>query len=85
MADLSAVVNQLRINNEDERARDSNLNKNVAQSRVSTVRAMEGLARDIQFIMRESLNNTTIQINKNADKNSEDVKTTSSKKFEETE
>ena len=82
MADLSAVVNQLRINNEDERARDSNLNKNIAQSRVSTVRAMEGLARDIQFIMKESLDNTTIQINKNADKNTEDVNTATSKKLE---
>ena len=82
MADLSAVVNQLKINNEEERARDSNLNKNIAQSRVSTVRAMEGLARDIQFIMKESLNNTTIQINKNADKNTEDVNTATSKKLE---
>ena len=82
MADLSAVVNQLRINNEDESARDSNLNKNIAQSRVSTVRAMEGLARDIQFIMKESLDNTTIQINKNADKNTEDVNTATSKKLE---
>jgi len=82
MADLSAVVNQLKINNEEERARDSNLNKNVAQSRVSTVRAMEGLARDIQFIMKESLNNTTIQINKNADKNSEDLNTSTNSKLE---
>ena len=82
MADLSAVVNQLKINNEEERARDSNLNKNIAQSRVSTVRAMEGLARDIQFIMKESLNNTTIQINKNADKNSEDLNTSTNSKLE---
>ena len=82
MADLSAVVNQLRINNEDESARDSNLNKNIAQSRVSTVREMQLLAMRIATSFDLALNNTTIQINKNADKNTEDVNTATSKKLE---
>ena len=82
MADLSAVVNQLRINNEDERARDSNLNKNIAQSRDSTVREMQLLAMRIATSFDLALSDTTIQINKNADKNTEDVNTATSKKLE---
>ena len=43
MADLSAVVNQLKLNNEEERARDSNLNQNIAQSRLQNNAGLEKL------------------------------------------
>ena len=33
MADFAGVINQLKINNEEEKQRDSNLNKNIAFSR----------------------------------------------------
>ena len=43
MADLSAVVNQLKLNNEEERVRDSNLNQNIAQSRLQNNAGLEKL------------------------------------------
>ena len=38
--DLAGVINQLRNNNEEERARDSNLNQNIAQSRRENTEAL---------------------------------------------
>ena len=50
--DLAGVINQLRNNNEEERARDSNLNQNIAQSRRENTEALATLARNLseQFV-----------------------------------
>lgn len=45
MATLGAVVEQLKINNEEERQRDSNLNQNIAQSRKVQEDLLGGLAK----------------------------------------
>ena len=37
MADFAGVINQLKINNEEEKQRDSNLNKNIAFKRSKMV------------------------------------------------
>ena len=44
MTTLAAVVEQLQINNEEERQRDSNLNQNIAQSRKVQEDLLRGLA-----------------------------------------
>ena len=50
--DLAGVINQLRNNNEEERARDSNLNQNIAQSRRENTEALATLAKNLseQFV-----------------------------------
>ena len=45
MTTLGAVVDQLKINNEEERQRDSNLNQNIAQSRKVQEQLLGGLAK----------------------------------------
>ena len=45
MTTLAAVVDQLKINNEEERQRDSNLNQNIAQSRKVQEQLLGGLAK----------------------------------------
>jgi hypothetical protein len=45
MTTLAAVVDQLKINNEEEKQRDSNLNQNIAQSRKVQEDLLGGLAK----------------------------------------
>ena len=45
MTTLAAVVDQLKINNEEERQRDSNLNQNIAHSRKVQEQLLGGLAK----------------------------------------
>ena len=54
MATLGAVVEQLKINNEEERQRDSNLNQNIAQSRKVQEDLLGGLSKTFeQFFKAE--------------------------------
>ena len=45
MTTLAAVVDQLKINNEEEKQRDSNLNQNIAHSRKVQEDLLGGLAK----------------------------------------
>ena len=62
MADLSAVVNQLKINNEEERARDSSLNRNIAQSRLETSDGLQKLSESIIKNTATMLKDVTVPI-----------------------
>ena len=54
MSTLGAVVEQLKINNEEERQRDSNLNQNIAQSRKVQEDLLGGLSKTFeQFFKAE--------------------------------
>ena len=54
MTTLAAVVDQLKINNEEERQRDSNLNQNIAQSRKVQEDLLGGLSKTFeQFFKAE--------------------------------
>ena len=79
MADLSAVVNQLRVNNEDERARDSNLNKNIAQGRKQNSDGLEKLAQSILQNTQSMLKDVTVPLVKNQEQEKENAKITSNK------
>ena len=50
--DLAGVINQLRTNNEEERARDSSTNRNIAESRKQNTDALASLAKNLseQFV-----------------------------------
>mgnify|MGYP001360433903 CR=1 FL=1 len=62
MADLSAVVNQLKLNNEEERARDSNLNQNIAQSRLQNSEGLQKLSESIIKNTATMLKDVTVPI-----------------------
>ncbi len=50
--DLAGVINQLRTNNEEEKARDSSTNRNIAESRKQNTEALASLAKNLseQFV-----------------------------------
>ena len=55
MAEFAAVVQQLARNNEEERARDSNMNQNIAYQSEQTRNAIKSMVDSI----RDGLANTT--------------------------
>mgnify|MGYP005729832555 FL=1 len=54
MATLGAVVEQLKLNNEEERQRDSNLNQNIAHSRNVQEQLFSGLSKTFGQFFKES-------------------------------
>ena len=79
MADLSAVVNQLRQNNDDARYGNLQLNQNVEESRKENSAGLQKLSESIIKNTASILKDVTVPIVKNAEQEKENAKTTSTK------
>ena len=66
MADLSAVVNQLRQNNDDARYGNLQLNQNVEESRKENSAGLQKLSESIIKNTASILKDVTVPIVKNA-------------------
>ena len=79
MADLSAVVNQLKQNNDDARYGNLQLNQNVEESRKENSAGLQKLSESIIKNTASILKDVTVPIVKNAEQEKENAKTTSTK------
>ena len=79
MADLSAVVNQLRQNNDDARYGNLQLNQNVEESRKENSAGLQKLSESIIKNTASILKDVTVPIVKNAEQEKENAKATSTK------
>ena len=79
MADLSAVVNQLKQNNDDARYGNLQLNQNVEASRKENSDGLKKLSESIIKNTASILKDVTVPIVKNAEQEKENAKATSTK------
>ena len=82
MADLSAVVNQLRQNNDDARYGNLQLNQNVEESRKENSAGLQKLSESIIKNTASILKDVTVPIVKNAEQEKKDREEAALKKVE---
>ena len=80
MADLSAVVNQLRQNNDDARYGNLQLNQNVEESRKENSAGLQKLSESIIKNTASILKDVTVPIVKNAEQEKKDREAAEAKK-----
>ena len=73
MSDLSAVVNQLRQNNDDARYGNLQLNQNVEESRKENSAGLQKLSESIIKNTASILKDVTVPIVKNAEQEKKDI------------